>query len=63
MLRVVGDTLGAQRRPMAFSMQSIQKRLSSLFAYFVSGALVATLENFRVSSRCRARIRVGGVAG
>jgi hypothetical protein len=32
-----------QRRSMAFSLQSIQKRLSSLFAYFISGALVAAL--------------------
>ena len=39
-LRVVGDTLAEHRRSMAFSLQSIQKRLSSLLAYFVSGELV-----------------------
>ncbi len=42
-LRVVGDSLSTHRRSMAFSLQSIQKRLSSLFAYFVSGSLVAWL--------------------
>jgi MFS family permease len=42
-LRVVGDTLAEHRRSMAFSLQSIQKRLSSLLAYFVSGALVLWL--------------------
>lgn len=40
MLRVVGDTLAEHRRAMAFSLQSIQKRLSSLLAYFVTGGLV-----------------------
>src|SRR5262249_45897150 len=39
-LRVVGDTLAEHRRSMAFSLQSIQKRVSSLLAYFVSGQLV-----------------------
>src|SRR5579872_2853079 len=33
-LRVVGDTLAEHRRSMAFSLQSIQKRVSSLLAYF-----------------------------
>ena len=42
-LRVVGDSLSTHRRSMAFSLQSIQKRLSSLLAYFISGALVAWL--------------------
>src|SRR5947209_16711311 len=42
-LRVVGDTLAEHRRSMAFSLQSIQKRLSSLLAYFVSGELVLRL--------------------
>jgi MFS family permease len=42
-LRVVGDTLSAHRRSMAFSLQSIQKRLSSLLAYFISGQLVLGL--------------------
>ncbi len=42
-LRVVGDSLSSHRRSMAFSLQSIQKRLSSLFAYFISGSLVAWL--------------------
>ena len=42
-LRVVGDTLAEHRRSMAFSLQSIQKRLSSLLAYFVSGYLVLWL--------------------
>src|SRR4029077_10081575 len=42
-LRVVGDTLPDHRRSMAFSLQSIQKRLSSLLAYFVSGQLVLAL--------------------
>jgi MFS family permease len=42
-LRVVGDTLAEHRRSMAFSLQSIQKRLSSLLAYFVSGELVLWL--------------------
>lgn len=39
-LRVVGDTLAEHRRSMAFSLQSIQKRASSLLAYFASGELV-----------------------
>ncbi len=42
-LRVVGDTLAEHRRSMAFSLQSIQKRVSSLLAYFVSGELVLWL--------------------
>jgi len=42
-LRVVGDTLAEHRRSMAFSLQSIQKRLSSLLAYFASGQLVLWL--------------------
>jgi hypothetical protein len=42
-LRVVGDTLAEHRRSMAFSLQSIQKRASSLLAYFVSGLLVLWL--------------------
>ncbi len=46
-LRVVGDTLAAHRRPMAFSLQSIQKRVSSLLAYFLSGQLVLWLGNRR----------------
>jgi MFS family permease len=43
MLRVVGDTLAEHRRSMAFSLQSIQKRASSLLAYFASGQLVLWL--------------------
>jgi MFS family permease len=39
-LRVVGDTLSMRRRSMAFSLQSIQKRVSSILAYFISGGLV-----------------------
>jgi MFS family permease len=39
-LRVVGDTLAEHRRSMAFSLQSIQKRISNLLAYFVGGYLV-----------------------
>jgi MFS family permease len=42
-LRVVGDSLATHRRSMAFSLQSIQKRLSSLLAYGVSGLLVLLL--------------------
>lgn len=42
-LRVVGDTLAEHRRPMAFSLQSIQKRVSSLLAYFASAQLVLWL--------------------
>jgi MFS family permease len=42
-LRVVGDTLAEQHRAMAFSLQSIQKRVSSLLAYFLSGELVLWL--------------------
>jgi MFS family permease len=42
-LRVVGDSLSEHRRSMAFSLQSIQKRLSSLLAYFISGQLVLGL--------------------
>src|SRR5437588_12597678 len=42
-LRVVGDTLAEHRRSMAFSLQSIQKRLSSLLAHFASGQLVLWL--------------------
>jgi MFS family permease len=40
MLRVVGDSLATHRRSMAFSLQSIQKRLSSLLAAGISGLLV-----------------------
>jgi MFS family permease len=39
-LRVVGDTLAEHRRSMAFSLQSIQKRISNLLAYLVGGYLV-----------------------
>src|SRR5207244_3876259 len=39
-MRVVGDSLSEQRRTMAFSLQSIQKRISYILAYFVSGQLV-----------------------
>ncbi len=42
-LRVVGASLAEHRRSMAFSLQSIQKRLSSLLAYFVSGQVVLWL--------------------
>src|SRR5207302_1280155 len=42
-LRVVGDTLSTERRSMAFSLQSIQKRVSSILAYLVSGGLVLGL--------------------
>jgi MFS family permease len=42
-LRVVGDTLSTRRRSMAFSLQSIQKRLSSIAANLVSGGLVVVL--------------------
>jgi MFS family permease len=42
-LRVVGDSLAAHRRSMAFSLQSIQKRLSSLLAYFISGQFILGL--------------------
>src|SRR5262249_57015042 len=41
-LRVVGDTLSTRRRSMAFSLQAIQKRVSSILAYFGSGAFVVT---------------------
>jgi MFS family permease len=41
-LRVVGDTLSTRRRSMAFSLQSIQKRVSSILAYFISGGLVVS---------------------
>lgn len=46
-LRVVGDTLAEHRRSMAFSLQAIQKRLSSLLAYFASGELVLWLGQVR----------------
>lgn len=39
-LRVVGDTLAEHRRAMAFSLQSIQKRISNLLAYFIAAQLV-----------------------
>jgi MFS family permease len=39
-LRVVGDTLSMRRRSMAFSLQSIQKRISSILAYLISAAFV-----------------------
>ncbi|GAC1463123.1 MAG: hypothetical protein NVSMB9_00200 [Isosphaeraceae bacterium] len=39
-LRVVGDTLSLRRRSMAFSLQSIQKRLSSLLAYAISAYFI-----------------------
>src|SRR5579872_704679 len=39
-LRVVGDSLAGHRRSMAFSLQSIQKRLSSIFANAISGLFV-----------------------
>jgi MFS family permease len=41
-LRVVGDTLSTRRRSMAFSLQSIQKRVSSILAYLISGSFVLT---------------------
>jgi MFS family permease len=40
MLRVVGDSLASHRRSMAFSLQSIQKRLSTLLAQGISTLLV-----------------------
>jgi MFS family permease len=40
MLRVVGDSLATHRRSMAFSLQSIQKRLSNLLAQGISMLLV-----------------------
>jgi MFS family permease len=43
MLRVVGDSLAMHRRSMAFSLQSIQKRLSSLLSAGISGFLVFQL--------------------
>jgi MFS family permease len=46
-LRVVGDSLATHRRSMAFSLQSIQKRLSSLLAYFLSGQFVLLLGEVR----------------
>lgn len=46
-LRVVGDTLAEHRRSMAFSLQSIQKRVSSLLAYVVSGQFVLWLGEVR----------------
>jgi MFS family permease len=42
-LRVVGDTLSMRYRSMAFSLQSIQKRVSSILAYLISGGLVVSL--------------------
>jgi MFS family permease len=39
-LRVVGDSLATHRRSMAFSLQSIQKRLSSILANGISGLFV-----------------------
>lgn len=39
-LRVVGDTLKAQHRTMAFSLQSIQRRISRIAAYLIAGLLV-----------------------
>ncbi len=42
-LRVVGDTLSTSRRSMAFSLQSIQKRLSNILANVASGGLVVAL--------------------
>jgi MFS family permease len=42
-LRVVGDSLAEHRRAMAFSLQSIQKRLSAIFAAFISGELIFVL--------------------
>jgi MFS family permease len=44
-LRVVGDTLAEHRRSMAFSLQSIQKRISNLLAYFVGAQLVLAFGN------------------
>ncbi|MCI0362558.1 MAG: MFS transporter [Phycisphaerales bacterium] len=41
-LTVVGDTLKAQHRTMAISLQSIQRRISRIFAYLIGGALVYT---------------------
>ncbi len=39
-LRVVGDTLQVQHRTMAFSLQSIQRRISRIGAYLIGGLLV-----------------------
>jgi MFS family permease len=41
-LRVVGDTLKTQHRTMAFSLQSIQRRISRIAAYLIAGSLVYT---------------------
>lgn len=41
-LTVIGDTLQAQHRTMAISLQSIQRRISRIFAYLISGLLVYT---------------------
>lgn len=42
-LTVVGDTLRAQHRTMAFSLQAIQRRIPRIIAYLGGGALVTTL--------------------
>ncbi len=42
-ITVVGDSLPADRRTMAFSMQSIVKRISRILAYVVSAPLVWAL--------------------
>jgi hypothetical protein len=47
MLRVVGDSLSPHRRSMAFSLQSIQKRISNILAYVISGQLVLALGRFQ----------------
>ena len=39
-LRVVGDTLKVHHRTMAFSLQSIQRRVSRIGAYLIAGLLV-----------------------
>ena len=42
-LTVIGDTLKAQHRTMAFSLQSIQRRIPRIIAYISGGALVTAL--------------------
>jgi MFS family permease len=42
-LTVIGDTLKAQHRTMAFSLQSIQRRIPRIIAYITGGALVTWL--------------------
>ena len=44
-LTVVGDTLKAQHRTMAFSLQAIQRRIPRIIAFISGGAMITALQS------------------